>query len=120
MRRCAGPLVAAMLIATALCGVNIAAQSQAAREEALRHIAAAKQAAGYEVSDLFDHLCSRLLIGSTLPFGRIVPPDNDRDTKRFHAEPVKVFDNLYLLTHKEQQRVGREYVGWDHSDRYVV
>ena len=97
MSRCAGLLVAVVSVATALSGINTAAQSQGAREEAQRHIAAAKQAAGYEVSDLFDHLCSRLLIGSTLPFGRIVPPDNDRDPKRFHTEPVKVFDNLYYV-----------------------
>src|SRR6476660_9453452 len=82
--------------------VNSAGQSSVAREEAMRHMAAAKQAAGYEVSDLFDHLCSRLLIGSTLPFGRIVPPDNDRDPKRFHTEPVKVFDNLYYVGEKMQ------------------
>ncbi|HET9830623.1 MAG TPA: MBL fold metallo-hydrolase [Vicinamibacterales bacterium] len=102
MRRCTGPLVAAMAMAIVLNRVNVAGQSSAERAEALRHIAAAKQAAGYEVSDLFDHLCSRLLIGSTLPFGRIVPPDNDRDPKRFHTEPVKVFDNLYYVGEKMQ------------------
>src|SRR4051794_37139520 len=91
-----------MAIATVLSGVTIAGQSPAAREEAMRHIAAAKQAAGYEVSDLFDHLCSRLLVGSTLPFGRIVPPENDRDPARFHTEPVKVFDNLYYVGEKMQ------------------
>src|SRR5207237_7313975 len=59
---------------------------------------------GYEVSDLYDHLCSRLIIGATMPFGRIVPPDNDRDPKRFHMEPVKVFDNLYYVGEK---KIGR-------------
>src|SRR5437868_14220706 len=91
-----------MAIATVLSGVTIAGQSPAAREEAMRHIAAAKKAAGYEVSDLFDHLCSRLLIGPSLPFGRIVPPENDRDPKRFRTEPVKVFDNLYFVGEKMQ------------------
>ena len=102
MRRCASALVVAMALAAASSGVTMAAQSQAPREEAQRHIAAAKKAAGYEVSDLFDHLCSRLLIGPSLPYGRIVPPENDREPKRFRTEPVKVFDNLYYLGEKMQ------------------
>jgi metallo-beta-lactamase class B len=39
-------------------------------------------------------------VGAGLPFGRITPADNDNDVKRFHAEPVKVFDNLYYLGEK--------------------
>ena len=102
MRRCASALAVAMALAAASGGVTMAAQSQAAREEAQRHIAAAKKAAGYEVSDLFDHLCSRLLIGPSLPYGRIVPADNDRDPKRFRTEPARVFDNLYYVGEKMQ------------------
>ncbi len=87
-------------LAAAMNQADVAAQS--AREEAQKHLAAAKAAAGYEVSDLYDHLCSRLMVGATLPFGRIVPPENDRDPARFHADPVKVFDNLYYLGEKMQ------------------
>jgi metallo-beta-lactamase class B len=72
------------------------------KELARRHIEVAKRAAGYEVADLYDHLCSRLLVGASLPFGRIVPQDNDRDPSKFHAEPVKVFDNLYYVGEKMQ------------------
>jgi metallo-beta-lactamase class B len=82
--------------------LGVAAGAQSDRETALAHLAAAKKAAGYEVSDLYDHLCARLMVGATLPFGRIVPPENDRAPARFHAEPVKVFDNLYYLGEKMQ------------------
>jgi len=93
-------LTIAVVLAAAFGGAHSVAQS--AREEARAHFAAAKKAAGYEVSDLYDHLCSRLMIGATMPFGRIIPPDNDRDPKRFHMEPVKVFDNLYYVGEKMQ------------------
>jgi len=102
MKRFACASIVAAALAAAWTGTGIAAQSEAARQEAMRHIAAAKKAAGYEVSDLFDHLCSRLLVGPSLPFGRIVPPENDRDPKRFRTEPVKVFDNLYYVGEKMQ------------------
>jgi metallo-beta-lactamase class B len=68
----------------------------------MSHLAAAKQAAGYEVSDLYDHLCARLMVGAQLPYGRIQRPDNERDPAKFREEPVKVFDNLYYLGEKMQ------------------
>jgi len=100
VRKCSRALTAAIVLAAGFGGGTGTAQS--AREAARAHFAAAKKAAGYEVSDLYDHLCSRLMIGATMPFGRIVPPDNDRDPKRFHEEPVKVFDNLYYIGEKMQ------------------
>ena len=102
-------VVAAAALAAAFGGAVARAQQSAgqalpanARELAMQHMAAAKKAAGYEVSDLYDHTCTRLLIGASMPFGRIVPPENDRDPKRFHEEPVKVFDNLYYVGEKMQ------------------
>ena len=76
------------------------AQSQ--RAEGLAHIAVAKKAAGYDNAVLFDHTCSRLLVGASLPYGRIMPADNSRDPARFQTEPVKVFDNLYYLGERMQ------------------
>src|SRR5207247_10146326 len=64
------------------------------------NLGAAKKAAGDEPEELYDHLCSRLMVGASLPFGIITPADNDRDPARFHTEPVKVFDNLYYLGEK--------------------
>lgn len=101
-------ILAALALAVTFGGADAIAQSPSAaaqpsaREEAYRHMAAAKKAAGYEVSDLYDHTCARLMIGASMPFGRIVPPDNSRDYKRFHEDPVKVFDNLYYVGEKMQ------------------
>jgi len=100
MRKYSSALAVVAGLAAALHGANVLAQS--ARATAQTHLDAAKKAAGYEVADLYDHLCSRLLIGASLPFGRIYPPDNDRDPAKFHAEPVKVFDNLYYVGEKMQ------------------
>lgn len=84
-------------------GATIGAQSQppaADRAAGLAHIAAAKKAAGYEVSELFDHTCARLMVGAALPFGRIYPPPTRGDVTQWGHEPVKVFDNLYYLGEK--------------------
>ena len=93
----AAVVLGAIAALTATTGV-----AQSPRATAFAHIAAAKKAAGYEVADLFDHTCSRLLVGASLPFGRIPPADNDRDVAKYHTEPVKVFDNLYYLGEKMQ------------------
>jgi metallo-beta-lactamase class B len=100
LRRYLGVLTFAGGLAAAFGAASGRAQSTT--ETARDHLVAAKKAAGYEVSDLYDHLCSRLLIGASLPFGRIYPPDNDREPAKFHTEPVKVFDNLYYLGEKMQ------------------
>jgi metallo-beta-lactamase class B len=93
--------VAGAVVASATAQSTTQGQPQT-RARALAHIAAAKKAAGYEVADLFDHTCSRLMVGASLPYGRIYPPENDRDPARFRSEPVKVFDNLYYVGEKMQ------------------
>jgi len=98
MRKYSTVLVVVVIAAMAG-GVAGLAQSQspaADRAAGLAHIAAAKQAAGYEVAELFDHTCARLMVGAALPFGRIYPPPT-RDSAQWAHEPVKVFDNLYYL-----------------------
>jgi metallo-beta-lactamase class B len=80
-----------------LVAAGVGAQALPAdRAVGLAHIAAAKQAAGYEVAELYDHTCARLMVGAALPFGRIYPPQT-RDAAQWAHEPVKVFDNLYYL-----------------------
>lgn len=96
-----GKSLTGLVLAAGVGGVAVLAgpQSQSAsanRAAALAHISAAKKAAGYEVADLFDHTCARLLVGASLPFGRIYPPPS-RDAVDWRHEPVKVFDNLYYL-----------------------
>ena len=110
MKRFSGSMAVAAFALAATLGVAVAFAQQSsnqtlpanARELALQHMEAAKKAAGYEVSDLYDHTCTRLMIGASMPFGRIVAPENDRDPKRFHEEPVRVFDNLYYVGEKMQ------------------
>src|SRR5437879_11055952 len=102
MRKHSRSLVAAIAAAATSGHWQAVAQTAKDRQLAAGHLANAKTAAGYEVADLYDHLCSRLMIGATLPFGRIVPPDNERDPARFHTEPVKVFDSLYYVGEKMQ------------------
>lgn len=98
--RILGGVMTALLVAALGAGTGFAQRST--REQGLAHIAAAKKAAGYDNAVLFDHTCSRLMVGAALPYGRISPPPNDRDPKNFHTEPVKVFDNLYYLGEKMQ------------------
>lgn len=102
MKKYSIALAATMVFFALFAGAMGFAQSSNPKELAQQHIEAAKKAAGYEVADLYDHLCSRLLVGAGLPFGRIIPQDNDRDPSKFHAEPVKVFDNLYYVGEKMQ------------------
>jgi metallo-beta-lactamase class B len=99
--------VLAFALAVTFCIAGASAQSSgpaqlSAREEAYQHMAAAKKAAGYEISDLYDHTCVRLMIGASMPFGRVPAPDNSRDYKQWHEEPVKAFDNMYYLGEKMQ------------------
>ena len=89
-----GGVIVALLGSTTAVG-----QSPADRAKGMAHIEAAKKAAGYDVHEMFDHTCARLLVGAALPFGRIYAPDT-RDPVKFFHEPVKVFDNLYYLGEK--------------------
>jgi metallo-beta-lactamase class B len=89
--------------ALALVAAGVAVRAQSARSQA--HIAAAKAAAGADFAGVFSRICTeavprtpaepRPARGATpRPAG---PPA--RDT--WHAEPVKVFDNLYFVGQTE-------------------
>jgi metallo-beta-lactamase class B len=92
--------VFAAVLATVMAGMRVDAQSTADTVDA--HVAAAKAAAGANHPGLFTSLCSTANInpsaapqrgqraGGPAPAG---PPE--RST--WHAEPVKVFDNLYYV-----------------------
>src|SRR5690349_14207153 len=90
--------LAGVAVAAVLGGA--AADAQTERAVGLAHIEAAKKAAGYDVAELFDHTCARLMVGAQLPFGRIYPPATRGDQTQWGHEPVKVFDNLYYLGEK--------------------
>ena len=100
-------LLAVMALAIGFGGASTIGQSGA--DTAERHIAAAKAAAGQDWAGMFDTLCVQAL-------GRVgkppAPPAGGRgrasgppERSTYHAEPVKVFDNVY--------RVGsKQHSGW--------
>ena len=88
-----GTLVAAGLVGGWL---NAPAAAQTA-DTAEAHIAAAKAAAGEHHPYIFDSLCMKPAAGPNSGGADEAAPD----LSVFHAEPVKVFDNLYFVGEKE-------------------
>lgn len=78
--------------------VSMNAQSKA--DAAQAHVAAAKAAAGQEHVFLFNQLCAE-----PRPAGQQIPPPatspGPPERSQWHAEPVKVFDNLYFVGQTE-------------------
>ncbi|HKB10693.1 MAG TPA: MBL fold metallo-hydrolase [Vicinamibacterales bacterium] len=89
------------LIAFVIAGAGVAGQS--AQSEA--HVAAAKAAAGTEFAGVFSRICTEAVPRTPAeprPARGAAPPRTGpppRDT--WHAEPVKVFDNLYFVGQTE-------------------
>jgi metallo-beta-lactamase class B len=105
-------ILAASALATAATAVAQSALSgsssksgSSSNDRVAAHVAAAKAAAGTDFAGVFDRICAEAVPGSTgapaaqrpagpRPAGP--PPRSD-----WHAEPVKVFDNLYFLGQTE-------------------
>src|SRR5947208_16069563 len=95
-------IASAVLLAFAASVVAVTAQSTPAEV----HLAKAKAAAGTEFAGVFNRICNEAVPstpavsppgpGTAAPRPPGPPP---RDT--WHAEPVKVFDNLYFLGQTE-------------------
>src|SRR5262245_9602767 len=92
-------------LATGLLGTRLAAQSsQSEKDAAAAHIDAARKAAGKEHTGIFEGICTQFAKPAAsrqaAPAGRprrADPPDR----ATWHAEPVKVFDNLYFVGEKD-------------------
>ncbi len=85
-------------MAATLVAAAAIAHAAAAPADVDRHIAAAREAAGAEHAGMVDRLCPR----STPPLPATATPPNaaaqpDPPRERWHAEPQKVFDNLYFV-----------------------
>ena len=94
---------ATALAAGVLC-TNLAGQSSQAKKDAAvaSHIEAARRAAGKEHTGIFEGICTQFAQPASgqqpaRRAGREGPPDR----ATWHAEPVKVFDNLYFVGEKE-------------------
>ena len=99
MKSCTIPFAAALGLAAGF-GAGAAAQSADTPDT---HVAAAKAAAGQIHAELFSSLCSTANI-SPAPApergqraGGAGAPAGPPDRSTWHAEPVKVFDNLYFV-----------------------
>jgi metallo-beta-lactamase class B len=93
-------LLAAVGLATGLGGAS--AIGQTGRDTVEAHVAAAKAAAGQEHTSLFD-LCDAPAPAPTPQAGQppAAQPQGPPDRSQWHAEPVKVFDNLYFVGQTE-------------------
>jgi metallo-beta-lactamase class B len=96
MKQSAIGLLAALTLVIG--GVKMIAQSRADTVEA--HVAAAKAAAGQEHVFLFNSLCAEPA-PATQQNRAPAPPSGPPDRSQWHAEPVKVFDNLYFVGQTE-------------------
>lgn len=91
----------AIVVAAGLGAVGTHAQSSA-RVDA--HIAAAKAAAGAEFAGVFSRVCAEAVppAAPAAPRPAAVPrPEGPPPRESWHAEPAKVFDNLYFLGQSE-------------------
>lgn len=96
MKHLYGTLVATM-VSVAAWGAVSAAQGTGAADA---HIARAQAAAQKDFADIFDSTCG--LIRPSLVINRTpAPPTVASDRSTWHAEPMKVFDNLYFVGQSE-------------------
>jgi metallo-beta-lactamase class B len=84
-------LLLAVGLAASVNGASLLAQTTGSAAD--RHIAAARAAAGTEHAAVFDRLCGTSSKPSAARPASAGPPPR----AEWHAEPVKVFDNLYFV-----------------------
>ena len=87
--------VAGLVVAISVAGTALLAQGGADTREA--HIAAAKAAAGSDHTNVFERLCTATAAPAVSSAAAPAPaaPAGAPPRSQWHAEPVKVFDNLY-------------------------
>ena len=75
------------------------AGAQATSDSVEAHVALARQAAGSDYSRMFENLCAEPRPPAAQPAAPAVPPAPP-PASEWHAEPAKVFDNLYYVGSK--------------------
>ena len=106
MKRRTLAISSAIALAAGLLGTRLAAQSSQAEKDAAvaAHIEAARKAAGKEHTGIFEGICTQFAqpAASRPPAPAERPRrDGPPDRATWHAEPVKVFDNLYFVGEKD-------------------
>ena len=91
----------AVVVASVLGTRGTTAQSSGSGVEA--HVAAAKTAAGAEFAGVFNRICAEAVPPATptAPRSATPRPPGPPPRESWHAEPAKVFDNLYFLGQTE-------------------
>src|SRR5881397_1793641 len=94
-----GPHMKSYLIAVVLLVCfSVVMIAQSSKETADTHVAAAKAAARQEHTSLFGLCTAPEPAAAAAQRGQqAAQPQGPPDRKQWHAEPVKVFDNLYFL-----------------------
>ena len=95
--------VAGLVVAISVAETALLAQGAPDTREA--HVAAAKAAAGSDHTNVFERLCT----ATAAPASQVSPaaapppaaPAGAPARSQWHAEPVKVFDNLYFVGQSE-------------------
>jgi metallo-beta-lactamase class B len=106
VKSCAIGLLSALGLAVVLGDASVIGQS--GRDTIEERVAAAKAAAGQEYTTLFNDLCAPPAPSPT-PQPSQAPtaqPQGRPDRSEWHAEPVKVFDNLYFVGQSEHSTPG--------------
>ena len=103
MKACLGRIVLAGAAASLIASAGVRAQSPDPRVAG--HVAAAKAAAGSDFAAVFNRIC-REAAPAAMPAAAPRPargarPPGPPPRESWHAEPVKVFDNLYFLGQTE-------------------
>src|SRR5262245_57633835 len=94
MKRHTVAFVIIVCLAAAISGVAMTGRSTG--ETADAHVAAAKAAARQEHTSLFNSLCAAPA-AATASEAPAAQPQGPPERSKWHAEPVKVFDNLYFV-----------------------
>ena len=93
----------AAILAVGISGASVRGQNAPKTAEA--HVAAAKAAAGQEHTSVFNSLCAAPAPAPAQPpqgrQGAAPQPQGPPPRAQWHAEPAKVFDNLYFLGQTE-------------------
>ncbi len=98
-------LCSAIALAAGPAGTRLMAQSAAAKEAAVaRHLEAARKAASKDHRGIFEGICTQFAKpAASAPAAPARRPASAGPPERatWHAEPVKVFDNLYFVGEKD-------------------